>query len=117
MCEVTNGSDGEEGSGASLQLAAHETFDQAWGSMARPGEPGLRRHVCPELDFRLAEGKNHSAFSLFVGLSLVLGGKIYLCHQGSVVPCSSQSTAGRHIVSLEIGLSPQMSLCTLAKGQ
>lgn len=75
MCEVTNGSDGEEGSGASLQLAAHETFDQAWGSMARPGEPGLRRHVCPELDFRLAEGKNHSAFSLFVGLSLVLGGK------------------------------------------
>lgn len=84
MCEVTDGSGGEEGSGASLQLAAHETFDQAWGSMARPGEPGLRRHVCPELDFRLAEGKNHSAFSLFVGLSLVLGGKIYLCNQGSV---------------------------------
>lgn len=42
MCGVASGS-GREGSGASLQLAAHETFDQAWGGRLDPEpEPGRR---------------------------------------------------------------------------
>lgn len=67
-----SGQDGE-GSGASLQLAAQESFDQAWGSLARPGEPRTSAGICVlRAWFRLAE-EAAGYFLLFVGLSFVLG--------------------------------------------
>lgn len=88
--------------------------------LTRHGEIWLDQgsQSCAELDFRLAEDKKTTAhFLLFVGLSLVLGGKKNLCNQGRVYHAPPSLPQGRHIVSLEIGLYPQLSLCTLAKGQ
>lgn len=55
-------------------------------------------------------------FLLFVGLSFVLVGENCLGNQGRLYQAPPSLPQGRIIVSLEIGLYPQLSLCTLAKG-
>lgn len=55
-------------------------------------------------------------FLLFVGLSSVVVGENCLCNQGRFYQAPPSLPQGRITVSLEIGLYPQLSLCTLAKG-
>lgn len=103
MCET------EEGSGAPLQLAPHETFDQAWGSVASPGEPELRRHLSAWSLISGWQEVKTAAHFLLLCWSVIgsRGGGICVIKEECTMLLSAY-LQGRHSVSLEIGLSPQL---------
>lgn len=91
---------------------------EVWGDQ---GSPQLfLASVCSELDWRLAEQtKQQLNFSFllgchFGGVSVCVWG-CGLCNQGRV-PRFSQSTRRKIIFSSEVGLYPQLPLCSLVKG-